>query len=127
MAKRDNTDFTIWGSGTPLRQFIYNVDLAELMIWTLRSYDSIEPLILSVDESAEISIKDVALAVAKGMGFTGNVVMDSTKSDGQFKKTACNDKLRALRPDYKFTTFEAGVAEACRWFEENFETCRKGH
>ena len=63
----------------------------------------------------------------QGMGFTGNVVMDTTKSDGQYKKTASNEKLRALRPDYKFTAFEEGVANACRWFEENFDTARKGH
>jgi len=90
LAKKNNTDFVLWGSGSPLRQFIYNVDLARLMIWTLRSYDSIEPLILSVDESAEVSIKDVAHMVAEGMGFTGNIVHDTTKSDGQYKKTASN-------------------------------------
>jgi hypothetical protein len=40
------------------------------------------------------------------MGFTGNVVFDTTKSDGQFKKTACNNKLREFMPDYKFTPLE---------------------
>jgi len=125
LAKKNGTDFTIWGTGSPLRQFIYNVDLARLMIWTLREYNSIEPLILSVDESAEISIKDVAHLVAKGMGFEGNVVMDTTKSDGQYKKTASNDKLRKLLPDFKFTSMEEGIAEACKWFSENYETARK--
>jgi GDP-L-fucose synthase len=48
MAKRDKTDLVCWGSGTPLRQFIFSEDLAKLFIWSLRNYDSIEPLILSV-------------------------------------------------------------------------------
>ena len=50
LAKKNNTDFTIWGSGKPLRQFIFNVDLGRLMIWSMRQYDSPEPLILSVGE-----------------------------------------------------------------------------
>jgi len=125
LAKKNGTDFTIWGTGSPLRQFIFSLDLAELMVWCVRSYDSVEPLILSVDESAEVSIKDVALMIAKSMNFQGNVVFDTTKSDGQFKKTASNKKLRGILPDYKFTSMEAGLKQACEWFEANYETARK--
>merc|ERR1711920_515448 len=67
-------DLTIWGSGSPLRQFIYSKDLAWLTVWTLRNYDSVEPIILSVDEEAEVSIKTVAEAIAKAMDFQGKVV-----------------------------------------------------
>lgn len=63
-AKEAGTPFTIWGSGKPLRQFIHSSDLAALTVWTLRHYDSIEPIILSVGEEEEVSIKDVALAVS---------------------------------------------------------------
>lgn len=125
IAKRDGTPFTIWGSGTPLRQFIYSLDLAELTVWVLREYHSPDPITLSVDESAEVSIKDVALAVAKGMGFEGEVVFDTTKADGQFKKTACNKKLRGFLPDYKFQSMEEGIKKSCEWFQANYETCRK--
>merc|ERR550525_1260357 len=71
IAKRDGADFTIWGSGSPLRQFIYSKDLAWLTVWTLRNYDSVEPIILSVDEEAEVTIKDVAEMVAEAMEFKG--------------------------------------------------------
>lgn len=43
----DGTPLTIWGTGKPLRQFIYSYDLARLIIWTLRDYDEIDPIILS--------------------------------------------------------------------------------
>ena len=43
----DNTDFVIWGTGSPRRQFIYSRDLARLIIWALRDYDEIDPIILS--------------------------------------------------------------------------------
>ncbi len=51
---------------------------------------------------------------------------DTTKSDGQFKKTACNDKLRGLRPDFKFTPMEAGIQQAVDWFAANYAAARKG-
>lgn len=68
LAKQNGTDYVIWGSGSPLRQFLFNKDLGELMVWTMRSYDDIDPIILSVPEEAEVSIKDVALLVAKAAG-----------------------------------------------------------
>ena len=52
----DGTDFHIWGTGKPLRQFIYSLDLAKLFIWAVRDYNDVEPIIFSVDESDEISI-----------------------------------------------------------------------
>lgn len=125
LAKKNNSDFTIWGSGTPLRQFIYSLDLAELTVWVMRSYHSPDPITLSVDESSEVSIKDVALTVAKAMKFEGNVVFDTEKADGQFKKTASNKKFRSYMPDYKFTSIEDGIQRSVDWFLANYEHCRK--
>lgn len=125
IAKKEGKPFTIWGSGTPLRQFIYSLDLAELTVWVMREYHSPDPITLSVDEAAEVSIKDVALSVAKAMKFEGEVIFDKTKSDGQFKKTACNKKLRSFKPDYKFHTIDEGVQKSVDWFVENYETARK--
>jgi GDP-L-fucose synthase len=125
LAKRDNTPFTIWGSGTPLRQFIYSLDLAELTVWVMRHYHSPDPITLSVDEDAEVSIRDVALTVAKAMKFEGEVIFDTTKADGQFKKTADNAKLRSFLPDYKFTSMQEGVQKSVDWFIENYDMARK--
>jgi GDP-L-fucose synthase len=125
LAKQNKTPFEIWGSGTPLRQFIYSHDLAELTVWVLREYDSPEPITLSVDESQEVSIKQVALAVAKSMNFQGEIKFDTSKADGQFKKTASNKKLRQLRPDYEFTTIEDGIQKTVDWFVANYDSARK--
>jgi len=126
LAKKNGTDFVIWGSGRPLRQFIYSHDLAKLTIWTMRNYHDVDPIILSVGEEDEVSIADVALMIAAAMKFEGKVVFDDSKSDGQFKKTASNKKLRSLNPDFKFTPIQEGIATACKWFEDNYENCRKG-
>jgi GDP-L-fucose synthase len=120
LAQRNGTDFVIWGSGKPLRQFIFSRDLAKLFVWTLRHYDEPDPIILSVGEEDEVSIGDVALAIAKAMNFTGNVVFDSSKSDGQFKKTASNAKLRKLHPDFKFTPMDVAIRESVDWFVANY-------
>lgn len=125
IAKKEGTPFTIWGSGSPLRQFIYSLDLAELTVWVMREYHSPDPITLSVDEAAEVTIKDVALAVAKAMKFENEVKFDTDKADGQFKKTASNKKLRGLKPDYKFTTIEEGIQKSVDWFVSNYETVRK--
>jgi len=124
-AKKNNTDLTIWGSGKPLRQFICSKDLARLTLWVMRNYHSHDPIILSVGEEDEVSIGDVAHMVAKAMNFQGKVVFDTSKSDGQYKKTASNKKLMSLYPEFQFTPIEQGIQEACEWFEANYETARK--
>lgn len=91
----------------------------------MREYHKPDPITLSVDEEAEVSIKDVALAVARAMKFEGEVVFDADKADGQFKKTACNKKLRSYRADYKFTSIEEGIQKSVDWFLENYESARK--
>ncbi len=118
--------FVVYGSGTPLRQFIYSEDLARLTLWTVRNYDSIEPLILSVDEADEVSIADVARLIAEAFGLPPErIVFDSTKADGQFKKTASNAKLRSLLPEYQFKPLRQGIEETVKWFIEHYDEARK--
>ncbi len=125
-AKRNATDLVVWGSGTPLRQFIYSHDLARLMIWTLHHYDDSDPVILSVDPQDEISIRDVVYTIADAMDLPHDrIVFDDSKSDGQYKKTASNEKLRSLLPeDFRFTRFQQGIVETVCWFQANRQTAR---
>jgi GDP-L-fucose synthase len=125
LAKKNGTPFDVWGTGSPLRQFIYSGDLAALTVWVLRDYDSTDPIILSVPEAKEVTIKDVALMIRDAMKFEGEVKFLTDKADGQYKKTACNDKLAGLRPDFEFTPMREGLQKACDWFVANYESCRK--
>ncbi|XP_041424185.1 GDP-L-fucose synthase isoform X4 [Xenopus laevis] len=104
-AKQNGTALSIWGTGQPRRQFIYSLDLARLFIWVLREYNEVDPIILSVGEEDEVSIKEAAESIVAAMEFKGELIFDSTKSDGQFKKTASNHKLRKYLPDFQFTPF----------------------
>ncbi|NWV71165.1 FCL synthase, partial [Malurus elegans] len=125
LAKQSGSALTVWGTGKPRRQFIYSLDLARLFLWVLREYDEVEPIILSVGEEDEVSIREAAEAIAEAMEFRGELVFDTTKSDGQFKKTASNAKLRRYLPGFQFTPFRKAVKETCAWFNANYANARK--
>jgi GDP-L-fucose synthase len=124
LAQQTGSPFVVSGTGSPLRQFLFSEDLGRLLVWTLLNYEDSAPLILSVDESAEISIGDLARMIAIEMGFTGEVQFDTSRPDGQFKKTASNAKLRGLLPDFHFTPMQEGLRRSVRWFLNNQETFR---
>ncbi|PFH51138.1 hypothetical protein AMATHDRAFT_75116 [Amanita thiersii Skay4041] len=126
LAKKNGTPFVVSGTGKPLRQFIYSYDLAKLFIWMLREYDSVEPVILSVGEEEEVSIKTVADAIVKAIGFEGNYTFDTSKADGQFRKPASNKKLLTLMGGFQFTPFEQALKETVDWFVKNYDNARTG-
>ena len=108
-AAENGTPFVVGGTGRPLRQFIYSRDLAKLFIWQLREYESVEPIILSVGEEQEISIKALADTIVRAMRFKGEFVLDTTQAEGQFRKPASNKKLISLIGEFQFTPFDEGT------------------
>jgi len=123
LAKKNNTPFKIWGSGKPLREFIFSKDVGKLTEWVLKNYEEEEPIIFST--SQEVSIKDVVGLIVKHMSFTGEVVWEDDKPDGQFRKPSDNSKLLSYLPDFKFTSLDEGLKETIDWFIDNYENCRK--
>lgn len=67
----------------------------------------------------------MAYTIAKAFKFKGRIEFDTTKADGQFKKTASNKKLRSLRPDFQFTKFDEAIAMSVDWFINNQDIVRK--
>ena len=122
-AQRDNTDFVVWGSGNPLREFIYSKDIAKLSEWALENYNESEPIIFS--NSNEISIKDLVDLLVDEFNFKGKVIFDKTKPDGQFRKPSDNSKLKSYLPNFEFTPIEQGLKETINWFIENYDKTRK--
>tara|TARA_R100001015_G_C4617148_1_gene173371 strand:- start:140 stop:1048 length:909 start_codon:yes stop_codon:yes gene_type:complete len=123
IARENNSDFKVWGSGKPLREFIFNKDVAELTKWVLDNYNEDEPIILSTSE--EISIKDLVDIIVSEMNYKGSVKWVSDKPDGQLRKPSDNKKIKKYLPDYKFTPIEIGIRETVKWFEENYPNIRK--
>lgn len=123
LAQRNKQDFVIWGSGKPLREFIYSKDIAKLTEWALDNYDDSEPIIFT--NSQEISIMDLVDLLVSEFNFKGRVVFDSSKPDGQFRKPSSNNKLISYLPNFSFTPIEIGLKETVKWFVENYENTRK--
>jgi GDP-L-fucose synthase len=123
LAKQNNTPLHIWGSGLPLREFIYSKDVAAITEWILQNYEESEPIILSTSE--EISIKQLVEIVVKEMKFDGKVIFDTSKPEGQFRKPSDNSKLKELMPSFKFTPLEIGLQETIEWFVSNYQNAKK--
>jgi GDP-L-fucose synthase len=125
LAKQENKPFTVCGTGKPLRQFIYSIDLAKLIMWSLLEYNEKKSIILSVSEDDEVSIGDVARLVAREFDYEHNMIFDASYSDGQFKKTADNNKLKNLYPSFEFTSINVGIKKSVEWFKNNYPLIRK--
>tara|TARA_Y100000992_G_C21250371_1_gene485536 strand:- start:699 stop:1628 length:930 start_codon:yes stop_codon:yes gene_type:complete len=125
IAKQKNKPFIVCGTGSPLRQFIYSKDLAQLIWWTLKNYNENKPIILSVSENEEVSIKDVATMIAQEFDYLHNMTFDTSFSDGQYKKTADNSKLLSLYPNVSFTPIQQGISYTVKWFINNYDKVRK--
>jgi GDP-L-fucose synthase len=123
LAERNNQDLVVWGSGKPLREFIYSKDVGKLSEWAVENYNEVEPIIFSTSE--EISISELVDLLVKEFNFKGNVKFDSTKPDGQFRKPSDNSKLKSYLPNFEFTPIEVGIKETVKWFIENYENARK--
>jgi len=122
-AKEANTPMVVWGSGKPLREFIYSGDIARLCLDIMDDYDSTEPLILST--GIEHSIKDLVFAIAKAMKFTGDIIFDTTKPEGQYRKPSDNTPLKTLFPRFQFTELERGISKTVSWFAASYPNIRK--
>lgn len=123
IARETKTPLIVWGSGNPLREFIFSEDVAKLTEWVLHNYNESEPIILSTSE--EISIKDVVSVIVELMNFKGEVVFDSSKPDGQFRKPSDNSKIKHYLPNYKFTPIYDGLKQTIEYFEKNYNVVRK--
>tara|TARA_R110000803_G_C11986867_1_gene321443 strand:+ start:50 stop:958 length:909 start_codon:yes stop_codon:yes gene_type:complete len=123
IAKQQNTPFKVWGSGKPLREFIHSKDVAKLTIWALDNYNEEEPIIFS--NSKEVSIGYIAELVAKAFNYQDNIIFESDKPDGQFRKPSDNSKLKNYLPDYKFISIEDGIEDTVEWFKKNYNNIRK--
>jgi len=106
---------TLWGSGTPLREFLHVDDLAQAVILASERYDS--SLHLNVGTGEDLSIKELSQKVANAAGYTGDIDWDSTKPDGTPRKVLDVSRIKAL--GWKPTiTLEEGIASTIAWYKE---------
>jgi len=113
-AKLNNEDVTLWGDGSPLREFTYSKDLAEILLFLLEHYDNPRPI--NVGNTHEVSIKEVAETIRDILDFQGEIVWDISKPSGQFRKPSDNSKLLSLGwREENYTNFKKALTNTCKW------------
>ena len=120
LAKKNNENFIICGSGRPLRQFIFSRDLAKIIMIIVEKNIS-ENIIISVPEEKEISIGEVGKLIADSFDYKEKVTFDTSYSDGQYKKTVGIKQLKQiLDEDFHFTDINDGIKITVDWFISNY-------
>ena len=116
-AKQNNkSEVTVWGSGTPLREFLHTDDLAKAVLLCMEKYDDAQQI--NVGSGVEISILDLANKIAEKVGFSGSIVMDANKPDGTPRKVLDITKVSNL--GWKPTiSLDQGIASTVEWYLEN--------
>jgi len=116
-AKQNNkSEVSVWGSGTPLREFLHTDDLAKAILLCMEKYDDAQQI--NVGSGVEISILDLANKIAEKVGFSGSIVMDANKPDGTPRKVLDITKVSNL--GWKPTiTLDQGIASTVEWYLEN--------
>lgn len=104
----------IWGTGSPLREFLFADDLAEAALFLMENYN--EKQFVNIGYGSDLSIKELALIIKKVVGFNGNLVFDTSKPDGTPRKLMAVNKLFDLGWKPK-TTLEDGIAIAYNDFK----------
>jgi GDP-L-fucose synthase len=107
---------TIWGTGTPRREFLFVDDLAKAVIFLAENYD--DGQIVNVGVGEDISIADLASLIAEIVGFDGKLAFDTSKPDGTPQKLLDVSKLSSLGWQAK-TALHDGIAQTYAWFTEN--------
>jgi GDP-L-fucose synthase len=106
----------VWGSGNPRREFLHVDDLAAACVFLLEKYDS--PEIINVGCGEDISIRELAELICDIVGFTGELVWDTTKPDGTPRKLLDVSKIHALGWRHQIGLRE-GITRTYKWFLEN--------
>lgn len=108
-AKTNNhSEVTVWGSGTPLREFLHASDMADACVYLMQNYNKAG--FVNIGSGEEISIKDLAYLIKEIVGYEGEIVFDSTKPDGTSRKLTDTTKLHSLGWKHKIA-LRAGIQQ----------------
>jgi GDP-L-fucose synthase len=116
-AKRSGSaEVTLWGSGSPLREFLHVDDFAKAVVICMDKYD--DSLQINVGSGYEISVKDLASKISQAVGFSGGIIWDSSKPDGTLRKVLDSSKISKLgwKPQI---SLDLGIQNTIDWFLKN--------
>jgi len=121
-AKSNNTPVKLWGSGTPMREFLFVDDMAEAVVYALEN--ELPEYLYNVGSGKDITIKELAETIQKVTGHQGEIIWDSEKPDGTPRKLMDVSKMKAMGWEYS-TELLQGIEKTYAWFLENKENIKE--
>jgi GDP-L-fucose synthase len=118
---RGDTEVTVWGTGTPRREFLHVEDMADAVLYLMEGYDA-EPIV-NIGWGKDVSIRELAELVMSAVGYQGHLRFDTTKPDGTPRKLLDTQRLSELGWQPKIALKE-GIAQTYRWFSEHAAEAR---
>ena len=109
---------TLWGTGTATREFLHVDDAADGILLAAEQYNGGDPV--NLGSGMEISIKDLANQIAEYSGFHGELVWDSSKPDGQPRRSLDISKAEKFFGFRAKVSFDDGLRDTIEWFKQNF-------
>ena len=117
-----NTPVKLWGSGTPMREFLFVDDMAEAVVFALEN--KLPEYLYNIGSGKDISIKQLAETIQNVVGHKGDIIWDNSKPDGTPRKLLDVSKMKALGWHYS-TNLKEGVEKTYQWFQENIKDLKK--
>jgi GDP-L-fucose synthase len=120
--ENDHSPVTLWGSGTPMREFLFVDDLAQAVIYALEN--KLSEYLYNVGSGKDITIKQLAETIQKAVGHHGEIIWDSSKPDGTPRKLMDVSKMKAMDWTYS-TELDKGIEKTYKWFLENINNFKE--
>jgi GDP-L-fucose synthase len=121
-AKENNTAVKLWGSGTPMREFLFVDDMAEAVVYALEN--KLPEYLYNVGSGKDITIKELAETIQNAVGHKGEIIWDTKKPDGTPRKLMDVSKMATLGWEYS-TELKEGIEKTYSWFLENIENIKE--
>ena len=118
----NNAPVKLWGSGTPMREFLFVDDMAEAVVFALEN--KLPEYLYNVGSGKDSTIKELAETIQKTVGHQGGIIWDTTKPDGTPRKLMDVSKLKSLGWEYS-TELQQGIEKTYAWFLENKENIKE--
>ncbi len=118
----NNAPVVLWGSGTPMREFLHVDDMAQAVLFALENI--LPEYLYNVGTGTDVTIKELATTIQKIVGHEGELVWDSTKPDGTPRKLMDSSKLRALGWTSTFN-LETGIKDTFKWFKAHQDSFKQ--
>ncbi len=118
----DNSDVILWGSGTPMREFLFVDDMAEAVVFAVER--ELPEYLYNIGSGKDITIKELAETIQKVTGHRGGIIWDSEKPDGTPRKLLDVSRMKDLGWSYS-TELREGIEKTYAWFLENREEVKE--